>query len=215
MKIWALTTADSAPSVWSPTPLPANLQQLRLAPTTSAYSFIISKETDGTCLLKLQLPGIQLALSNLTELQARGLGIACLHQEPKLATCSQSSRAEEMKTILEQLADSTALESGAAMFPDWFRGNYNSDPGCREKAAEWLRTRRLSAGDGIKLIASDDADLSDKSRADIILSGSEKVENTAEQEADLRRAELLRLGTKVLIATAAACCVAWLVRKKR
>ena len=216
MNIWILTTADSDASVWSPTPLPANLQQLRLDPATSAYSFIISKEIDGTCLLKLQLPGIQLALSNLTELQARRLGIACLLQESALASCSQSPLEAEVKNILEALAEVPALESDTAMFPNWFRGNFSSAPDCREKAAEWLRTRRLSAGDGIKVIVSDDADLSDKSRADIILTGTTTEEtSTAAQKADLQRAELLRIGTKVLLAAAAACCVAWLVRKKR
>lgn len=211
MKIWILPICDAAPSEWAPAQPPTKLHTLRLDKKDSAYSFIISKEATGTCMLKLQLAGLQVALNELSDQQARSLAIACLLQASELGALNAGSSQAEVARTMAQLADAPGVESGMAMFPEWYRGNFRQNPECMNKAAECLRTRRLSAGSGIKVIVADDADFADESRADIILSGTAQVSKAADPDAEWRKALLIRAGLAVL----GAVCAYGLVRLAR
>lgn len=213
MNTWILPICDSAPSEWAPAQPPTKLHMLRLDEKGSAYSFIISKEATGTCMLKLQLVGLQVALNELSDRQARSLAIACLLQAPELGALNAGSSQAEVARTMAQLADAPGVESGMAMFPEWYRGNFRQNPECMNKAAECLRTRRLSAGSGIKVIVADDADFADESRADIILSGTAQVSKAADPDAEWRKALLIRAGLAVLGAVCAYGLVRHALRK--
>lgn len=211
MNTWILPICDAATSKWAPAQPPMKLHLLRLNETTGAYSFIISKEATGTCMLKLQLPGLQVALNELSDRQARSLAIACLLQAPELGALNAGSSHTEVVHTMEQLADAPGVESGMAMFPEWYRGNFRQNPECMSKAAECLRTRRLSAGSGIKVMVTDDADFADVSRADIILSASPQSKAAAAHDVEWRKALPICAGVVAL----GAVCAYGLVRHAR
>ena len=213
MNIWIYPTCNEASSEWLPSLPPSKLQILRPDAKADPYSFTICKESMGTCLFKLQLPDLQMAVSELTERQARSLGIACLTRASAWGALRATSTLEDVSLVLEQLADEPGLESGAAMFPEWFRANYRTTPECMKKAAECLRSRRLSAGSGIKVVVAGDADFADESRADIILSGTSQVRKSADADLELRKALLARAGIILLGAVCAFGMVKLVSRK--
>lgn len=200
MKIWNFDTNEG----WQPSPPPAGLEMLRQTHTPQKRFLIIRKEADGRCILRMQLPECaekEIAVSDLTETQARNIAIAYLEQKG-----IDSANLEEMAAEAE-------LPTGAAMFPEWFRGNYNSAPECMSKAAACLRMRRFSAGTGVKLIIADNADFNDESRADIILSGTDEIKKKPTPEDELRAVTLL-VGVALLSALGVGFLVKCL-RKKR
>ncbi|MBQ4613867.1 MAG: hypothetical protein IJB31_02950 [Akkermansia sp.] len=190
MKIWTYNTNDG----WQPSSPPVGLTSLRLNKTRQKRFLIIRKEADGLCTLQMQLPEqpeMKIAISDLTEKQARNIAIAYLEQ--KFIDCSD----------VEKVASAEQLTSAPAMFPEWYRGNYSTAPDCMSKAAECLRTRAFSAGSGMKLIIADDADFLDESRADIILSASDDdVKQTPDIDAELRKTFLIRVGVSLVSALA-------------
>ena len=190
MKIWTYNTNDG----WQPSSPPVGLTSLRLNKTRQKRFLIIRKEADGLCTLQMQLPEqpeMKIAISDLTEKQARNIAIAYLEQ--KFIDCSD----------VEKVAAAEQLTSAPAMFPEWYRGNYSTAPDCMSKAAECLRTRAFSAGSGMKIIIADDADFLDESRADIILSASDDdVKQTPDIDAELRKTFLIRVGVSLVSALA-------------
>lgn len=200
MNIWTYDTIEG----WSPSNPPAGLAMLRHNTAPQKHFLVIRKEADGLCMLRMQLPGNPekgIALLDLTEQQARNLAIAYLEQ-----------KAIEPADI-EKLADAAELDSARAMFPEWYRENFSTKPESMSNAAECLRTRRFSAGPGIKLIIADDADFHDESQADIILSGTAEVEQAPDMNAELRKALFIRAGV-ALASALATCLVINCLRKK-
>lgn len=209
MNIWIRTTTDSGASDWMPKPPPFQLEMLRQDSLKKPFEFVLDKEATGTCQLKLQLNGLQLAVNELTDEQARRLAINCLRRTPEWNSLTPDSTLEEIEDVVKRQADSPEVKSQETMFPRWYRGNYSQDSTSLAKAAEHLQNRRLSAGSGLKVIMTEQANLEDESEADIILSATGTVRPLpGPQPGPQLPGQAIRLG---LIILAAALCTWGLV----
>lgn len=226
MNIWIHAYGTHQQPEWTRSKPPVDLQMLltQLGTEGNAPSLILTKEIDGSCQLIMQVPGKEgcvIAINEFTETQARAFVASCLEQHAALEQLANAvDTSDEVYSVnwaaaeqaVTELVNASEVDKEAQpMFPEWYRGNFRQAPECMNKAAECLRTRRLSAGSGIKVIVADDADFADESRADIILSGTAQVSKAADPDAEWRMALLVRAGLAVL----GAVCAYVLVRHAR
>lgn len=203
---------NQAEREWKPAMPPARLQMLllNLNPKDTEHSLILTKEVDGLCDLVMKAPGnpeCALVISELTEIQARCFAISYLENREamvQLTTAIDAGDTPAVEKAIELMTTTPELDTnGRQMFPEWLRSNYHADPECFKKAADNLTTHKLSAGSGIKIIISDHAFFADSSRADIILSATDKKqEKPVVSDADILLHTAIK-GGMIVLGTAA------------
>lgn len=218
MNIWIQLSQKGQAPAWV-TGQPSHRVQMQLPQlmgTEPQNRFILRKGADGFCTLLLQQAenGLSLVIDSLSESQARAFAAAYLEQSTKVSSLltlemnAPGYMAEHdmqaLRDVLEQIINQPVETGRNSMLPEWFRGNYSTDPACRARAAEYLRQYRLSAGPGVKVIIEDQASEADSSRADIILSACYAPRHKVDSAQEISKAIAIRLGV-----AAAAILLTW------
>lgn len=187
---------------------------LRLHGKDTEHSLLLAQDLFASCRLVMRLPGKMdciLAVEELTEQKGRSLVVSYLENRAAFIDIATAISEEvidwsRVTAAIEAMTELSGVEAKVPpMSPAYLYGNYVSNPACLQRAVEFLRTRRLSVGEGVKVVISDHAYFNKGGQENIMISATARTEEP-------RGVDMLTVA-KGALATTAALAATWGVYK--